>query len=157
MAVKGKKKKPLHTHPEDAIEGWMRSHWRPAMAWSYMAICLFDFIIAPTGTAFLITFHKSTLPVWSSLTLSNGGVMHLAFGAILGVSAWGRTKESITNTSFGPYGPGTTVIDRQTDVVEPRGPQRHPSPRPRPDDEDEQNTRKDDNVVIPKPKQPVIE
>lgn len=82
-------------------------YWRPAMAWSYMAICLFDFIIAPTGTAMLITFYQSTIPVWKSLTLENGGIIHVAFGAILGVAAWGRTKESVINTeaSVG-FGPG---------------------------------------------------
>jgi hypothetical protein len=30
---------------------------------------------------------------WQSLTLSNGGLIHLAFGAILCVSAYGTTKE----------------------------------------------------------------
>jgi hypothetical protein len=30
---------------------------------------------------------------WESLTLSNGGLIHLAFGAILGVTAWTRGME----------------------------------------------------------------
>jgi Holin of 3TMs, for gene-transfer release len=85
-------------------ESLWRAYWRPAMGWVYMAICLFDFIIAPTGTSILITFYKSTIPVWRSLTLENGGIMHLSFGAILGVAAWGRTKETING--YGGYGPG---------------------------------------------------
>ena len=32
---------------------------------------------------------------WQSLTLSNGGLIHMAFGAILGVSAYGRTQEKV--------------------------------------------------------------
>lgn len=80
---------------------WLVKYWRPAMAWSYMAICLFDFIFAPVGTAVLITFYKSTIPVWKSLTLENGGIIHIAFGAILGVSAWGRTKETVIGSQYG--------------------------------------------------------
>ena len=119
------------------------------MAWSYMVICLFDFVIAPTGVAFLITFYKSSIPVWSSLTLSNGGVMHLAFGAILGVSAWGRTQESVTNTRFGPggFGGDTTIISRQSDVVVPT--KRSPNAQPRADDDDS-------DIVIPPPRRPPV-
>ena len=28
-------------------EHWSQKYWRPAMGWSYMAICLFDFMLAP--------------------------------------------------------------------------------------------------------------
>jgi len=88
------------THKSENIstDHWFTTVWRPAMAWAYMVICLFDFIIAPTGTAVLITFYKSTIPVWVSLTTANGGMVHIAFGAILGVAAWGRTRESVANT-----------------------------------------------------------
>ncbi len=74
-------------------ETWFRWAWRPVMAWVYAAICLFDFIIAPTAVAWLITFHHSTLPPWTALTLQSGGMIHIAFGTILGVAAWGRTRE----------------------------------------------------------------
>ena len=40
-----------------------------------------------------------TYIAWQSLTLSNGGLIHLAFGAILGVSAWTRGQEKIANKS----------------------------------------------------------
>ena len=114
------KKIKRFTHPSENTnntateEHWITHTWRPAMAWSYMIICLFDFIIAPSGIAFLITFHSSSIPPWQSLTLSNGGIMHLAFGAILGVSAWGRTKESVINTeaSVGYY-PGMGGMGNQ--------------------------------------------
>lgn len=97
------KKKVIQTQANKDFQSspWFVNVWRPAMGWTYMAICLFDFILAPIGTSVLITFYKSTIPVWRSLTLENGGIVHLAFGAILGVSAWGRTRETVTNTEVG--------------------------------------------------------
>jgi hypothetical protein len=32
---------------------------------------------------------------WVPLTLSNGGLVHIAYGTILGVSAFGRTQENL--------------------------------------------------------------
>lgn len=112
------KKKPIqrkprtHSRSENDYNNYLTTYWRPAMAWSYMAICLFDFIIAPTGTTLLISLAKANIPVWTSLTLSNGGIMHIAFGTILGVSAWGRTKEAVTNSQ--QLGPGGIMIPTQT-------------------------------------------
>ena len=80
-------------------EHWMKSYWRPAMGWLYMLICAFDFVIAPVLSMLMPIFLKSlgantvTYAQWQSLTLSNGGLIHLAFGAILGISAYGRTQE----------------------------------------------------------------
>lgn len=73
-------------------EHWIQKLWRPAMGWTYMAINIFDFIIAP---AFVLILKLKGVEVdtWKSLTLDNGGFIHLAFGAILGVSAYGRTQE----------------------------------------------------------------
>ncbi len=74
-------------------ETWFRNVWRPAMAWTYMAICLFDFIIAPVAISTMVTFYGSHLQQWTALTLQAGGLVHIAFGAILGIAAWGRTRE----------------------------------------------------------------
>jgi Holin of 3TMs, for gene-transfer release len=82
-------------------EHWMKSYWRPAMGWLYMLICAFDFIIAPMLTMAMPVFLKSlgaaqvSYTQWQSLTLANGGLIHLAFGAILGVTAWTRGQEKI--------------------------------------------------------------
>jgi hypothetical protein len=81
-------------------ESWVRSYWRPAMGWLYMVICAFDFIIFPLITMFLPVIAKAfgfniTYSPWVSLTLSNGGLIHMAFGAILGVAAWSRGQEKI--------------------------------------------------------------
>ena len=81
-------------------ESWVRTYWRPAMGWLYMVICAFDFIIFPLITMFLPVLGKAfgfnmTYTAWVSLTLSNGGLIHMAFGAILGVAAWSRGQEKI--------------------------------------------------------------
>ena len=87
-----------------ATEHWMKSYWRPAMGWLYMAICAFDFIVGPilslTMPAVLssIGVESVTYTPWESLTLSNGGLIHLAFGAILGVTAWTRGVEKIQSS-----------------------------------------------------------
>ena len=81
-------------------EHWVKAYWRPAMGWLYMAICFMDFIGFPLITMFLPVVFKGiglqiTYSPWQSLTLSNGGLIHLAFGAILGVSAWTRGQEKL--------------------------------------------------------------
>ena len=81
-------------------ESWVRTYWRPAMGWLYMVICAFDFIIFPLITMFLPVIAKAfgfnvTYSTWVSLTLSNGGLIHMAFGAILGVAAWSRGQEKM--------------------------------------------------------------
>jgi hypothetical protein len=81
-------------------EHWAKAFWRPAMGWLYMVICFMDFVGFPLLTIFLPIIFKPfglVMPyqAWTSLTLSNGGLIHLAFGAILGVSAFTRGQEKI--------------------------------------------------------------
>jgi hypothetical protein len=81
-------------------EHWMSKYWRPAMGWLYMLICFMDFCVFPLLSMFLPVIERMFglqmgYVAWQSLTLSNGGLIHLAFGAILGVSAYGRTQENI--------------------------------------------------------------
>lgn len=85
---------------EQEDEHWMKAYWRPAMGWLYMIICFMDFVGFPMLTIFLPIIFKPfglVMPytAWSSITLSNGGLVHLAFGAILGVSALTRGQEKI--------------------------------------------------------------
>lgn len=63
------------------------------MGWSYMAICLFDFMMAPIFFAVFAAVTKTPPVVWKSLTLAEGGLFHLAMGAVLGISAFGRSQE----------------------------------------------------------------
>jgi uncharacterized membrane protein len=81
-------------------EHWMKQYWRPAMGWLYMLMCLMDFVIFPIIAMMMPIIMKAwgiqaNYVAWQSLTLSNGGLIHLAFGAILGVSAWTRGQEKL--------------------------------------------------------------
>jgi len=81
-------------------ENWIKSYWRPSMGWLYMIMCAFDFIIFPlimivspaVGAIFGVQVPYNE---WKSLTLSNGGMIHIAFGAILGVAAYTRGQEKL--------------------------------------------------------------
>ena len=91
-----------NSQPSVVEEHWAKSFWRPAMGWLYMVICFMDFVGFPLLTIFLPIIFKPfglVMPyqAWTSLTLSNGGLIHLAFGAILGVSAFSRGQEKIAN------------------------------------------------------------
>lgn len=97
-------------HPK---ESWIAENWRPAAAIIYLVICLFDFVLAPTfmfltreTTDHLVgVLARSHLDVavqtilvqpraaWVPLTLQGAGMFHIAFGGILGVSAWSRGTE----------------------------------------------------------------
>jgi hypothetical protein len=82
---------------------------------TYLAICCTDFIIAPIWfnleikyfcldllkehAVLMIEKRGATCGIlpWSPLTLINGGIFHLSFGAILGATAWNRHKENDEN------------------------------------------------------------
>lgn len=76
-------------------EDWMKTKWRPAMGWLYMVICLCDFVLFPIIAMFMPVLIKMQYVAWKSITLDNGGLIHLAFGAILGITAFGRTQEKV--------------------------------------------------------------
>lgn len=80
---------------EKEDEHWMKHFWRPAMGWLYMLICFMDFVVFPSISIFTPIITKMPYIAWQSLTLSNGGLIHMAFGAILGVAAYGRTQEKV--------------------------------------------------------------
>lgn len=98
------------------ITPWYDS-WRSFAAYVYLLICLTDFIFMPVYYEYtnkllddvkiveLATRIKDPAlqvealkvlhdrRIWKPLTLSESGLLHVAFGAILGVSAWTRGKE----------------------------------------------------------------
>lgn len=105
-------------------EKWFVKYWRPAAAWIYLAICVFDFVIMPVYVAktnlkledvvkVASTFEGSeklgalTLLMkkntWEPLTVMESGMFHLSFGAILGVAAYtrGRVQEAQVNQQSG--------------------------------------------------------
>ena len=77
-------------------EPWIKTYWRPAIAWQYLIVCVCDFIIFPA------LFMYFTKQAWDPITLKEGGFYHLAMAAIVGVAAWTRGQEKITQiNAFG--------------------------------------------------------
>lgn len=71
--------------------------WRHYLAYVYMLVTIFDFIIFPILWAIFTAKRGELTSAWSPLTLMGGGLFHLSFGAILGVSANAKAKEKIAN------------------------------------------------------------
>lgn len=84
-------------------ESWIKGYWRPAVGWLYILICFMDFVAFPALTMILPVITGVVRPgeyeAWQSLTATNGGLIHIAFGAILGVAAWSRGKEKIAGAN----------------------------------------------------------
>ena len=77
-------------------ESWMNRKWRPAMGWTYMAICILDFAIFPIMWSILQAYAEGQVTSqWDPLTLKGAGLFHMAMGAILGVTSWSRGKENL--------------------------------------------------------------
>jgi hypothetical protein len=70
-------------------ESWLKQYWRPAVAWQYFAVCIFDFIVFPAAYMYFVNQQ------WDPLTLKESGFYHLAMAAIIGVAAWTRGQEKI--------------------------------------------------------------
>lgn len=84
-------------------EHWSNKKWRPAMAWMYMIVCVFDFIIAPVLWSILQSMYKGNVTEqWVPLTLQGAGLFHMAMGAIVGVTAWSRGQEKLAGVEQ-PY------------------------------------------------------
>ena len=82
--------------PINNNESWIKRKWRPAMAWQYVAVCLFDFILAPILTMLLFNNDNVDHYVqWTPLTLQGGGLYHAVMGAIIGVYVWSRGQEKL--------------------------------------------------------------
>lgn len=101
----------------DNLEHRYKKFWRPIAAYIYLAICIVDFAAMPVymqvsnqgvnHAAFaevrlledpavqMKALDKLDLGKkdWRPITLEGGALFHLAFGAILGVSAWTRGSE----------------------------------------------------------------
>jgi hypothetical protein len=81
-------------------EDWINKKWRPAMGWVYMATCTFDFVIAPILWSVLQAVQGGQVTnQWVPLTLQGAGLYHVAMGAVLGIAAFGRTKEKVAGAN----------------------------------------------------------
>jgi len=79
---------------------WINKKWRPAMGWIYMLTCTMDFVVFPVLWSLLQAMSKGSVTMqWQPLTLQGAGLYHIAMGAVLGIAAYGRTKEKIEGKS----------------------------------------------------------
>lgn len=87
-------------------EDWLQNKWRPSIAWLYMAVCAFDFIVGPIFFT-IVQFWETSVAndafrQWAPMTLQGGGLFHISMCAVLGVSAHGRTQEKLAVTNASP-------------------------------------------------------
>lgn len=82
-------------------ESAFNSKWRPAMGWVYMTVCMADFILFPVLWSLLQSTELKGVVTsqWLPITLQGAGLFHISMGAILGVTAYGRTQEKINSTT----------------------------------------------------------
>ena len=81
-------------------EDWMSKKWRPMMGWVYMSTCTFDFVSAPILWSLLQAMTGGQVTSqWMPLTLQGAGLYHVAMGAVLGLTAFGRTQEKIAGAT----------------------------------------------------------
>ncbi len=79
---------------------WINKKWRPVMGWVYMATCTADFVVFPVLWSILQTLQGGQVTSqWQPLTLQGAGLYHIAMGAVLGIAAYGRTKEKVAGAS----------------------------------------------------------
>ena len=81
-------------------EDWINKKWRPVMGWMYMVVCVCDFTLFPILWSLLQALsHGQVTSQWQPVTLQGAGLFHVAMGAVLGIAAYGRTKEKIEGKS----------------------------------------------------------
>jgi hypothetical protein len=84
---------------KDATD-WINKKMRPMMGWVYMLTCTCDFVLFPILWSLLQALsHGSVTSQWQPLTLQGAGLYHIAMGAVLGIAAYGRTKEKVAGVT----------------------------------------------------------
>jgi hypothetical protein len=96
---------------------WMQKLWRPAMGWMYMLICLLDMAVFPVCWSLLQAMMHMPITQWNPLTLQGAGLFHIAMGAVLGISAFGRTQEKLAGTAANPTSTQTISTQNMTGNV----------------------------------------
>lgn len=82
-------------------ETWFHRKWRPAMGWTYMITCICDFMIFPVLWSILQAWSGGRVTEqWNPITLQGAGLYHMAMGAVLGITAWWRSKEKIAGLTI---------------------------------------------------------
>ena len=84
---------------KDATD-WINKKMRPMMGWIYMLTCTCDFVLFPVLWSILQALsHGQVTSQWQPLTLQGAGLYHIAMGAVLGIAAYGRTKEKVAGVA----------------------------------------------------------
>ena len=89
----------------------MQQLWRPMMGWMYMLICLLDMAVFPVLWALWQGVNHVPITQWNPLTLQGAGLFHIAMGAVLGISAFGRTQEKLAGTAANPTATSQTMTN----------------------------------------------
>ena len=89
----------------------MQTLWRPMMGWMYMLICLLDMAVFPVLWALWQGINHVPITQWNPLTLQGAGLFHIAMGAVLGISAFGRTQEKLAGTAANPTATSQTMTN----------------------------------------------
>lgn len=89
----------LVAHSKDSTE-WINKKMRPMMGWVYMVTCFSDFVLFPILWSLLQALSDGQVTSqWMPLTLQGAGLYHIAMGAVLGITAYGRTQEKISGAA----------------------------------------------------------
>lgn len=104
-------------------EDWMTKKWRPMMAIMYMTCCICDFALFPILFTIVqfweIQAANDAFRQWVPITLQGGGLFHVAMGAVLGVSAYGRTQEKLGAATNASTSVDTPVLSSATPTPTP--------------------------------------
>lgn len=91
----------------EQIKDTLSKPWRSAMAKMYLIVCIFDFIIFPILWSILQAYKGGEVTqAWIPITTHGGGMFHISLGAILGVSAWGKSQERVSYNRYSDISSG---------------------------------------------------
>lgn len=77
-------------------ETWIQTNWRPMIAYAYIVIILFDFVVGPIfWTSAQAFFQGQVVIPWEPLTLKANAIFHVTISGVLGISAWSRGVEKL--------------------------------------------------------------
>jgi hypothetical protein len=93
------------TESQQKKNDWLNTKWRPMMGWTYMITCITDFILFPILWSLIQALAQGQVSMqWQPITLQGAGLFHIAMGTVLGITAYGRTKEKLDGVASGiPY------------------------------------------------------
>lgn len=74
-----------------------KQKWTYLMGLTYMIVNIADFVVFPIGFTIVqfweVQAANDAFRQWVPLTLTNGGFIHIAFAAILGISAFNKEEK----------------------------------------------------------------